>query len=275
MIKPRLEPIGFEGPHGPVNAHFARPINTGSAPAVLLLQEGVGVTKHLLSLALRFANLGIAAFVPDLYSHDFARKRLTEFEVLRALPFVRGADRDVLIASLPREDRESAQRVASWFHSRNTSTYFGDARAAAHYLKRHATIDPDAIATVGFSLGGGLSAQLAAAGLELAAGVIFYGQGPNPAQLAQIRYPLLGHYAQNDPSITPQAEALQQQLTAAGKEFTAHVYPGTEHGFFNESRPVYARDAAELAFTRTLTFLEAQFARGVTRPLATATSTRA
>jgi carboxymethylenebutenolidase len=261
MVRPRLEPIVFEGPHGPVNAHLARPINTSSAPAVLLLQEGIGVTKHLLSLAHRFADAGIAAFVPDLYSHDFARKRLTEFEVLRALPYVRAADRNALIAALPREQQESAQRVATWFQGRDTGTYFGDARAAAYYLKRHTAIDPDAIATVGFSLGGALSAQLATAGLELAAGVIFYGQGPNPAQLEQLRYPLLGHYAEHDPAITPQVAAVQSQLTAAGKEFTAHVYPGTEHGFFNESRPVYSRDAAELAFTRTISFLDAQFAR--------------
>jgi carboxymethylenebutenolidase len=261
MPKPRLEQIVFEGPHGPVNAHFARPINNGSAPAVLLLQEGIGVTRQLLSLAHRFADAGIAAFVPDLYSHDFDRKRLTEAEVLHGLPLLRAADREGLIAALPNEQRESAKRVATWFQSRDTTTYFGDARAAAYYLKRHAAVQPDAIATVGFSLGGSLSAQLAASGIELAAGVIFYGQGPSDVQPSLIRYPLLGHYAENDPGITPHVPALQAKLAAAGKEFVAHVYPGTEHGFFNESRPVYSPQAAELAFTRTISFLDAQFAR--------------
>jgi carboxymethylenebutenolidase len=261
MPKPRLEPIVFEGPHGPVNAHFARPINNGSAPAVLLLQEGIGVTRHLLSLAHRFADAGIAAFVPDLYSRDSARKPLTETEVVRGLSLLRAANREALIAALPAEQRESADRVAAWFHGRDTSTYLGDARAAAYYLKRHSAVQPDAIATVGFSLGGGLSAQLAASGIELAAGVIFYGSGPSDVQLSQIRYPLLGHYAENDPAITSHVPALQAKLAAAGKDFVAHVYPGTEHGFFNESRPVYSRPAAELAFTRTISFLDAQFAR--------------
>lgn len=130
-----------------------------------------------------------------------------------------------------------------------------------HYLKRHTAVRSDAIASIGFSLGGGLSAQLAGTGAELAAGVIFYGQGPSDAQIAQIRYPLLGHYVEHDPAITPHVAELAQKLTAAGKSFVAHVYAGTEHGFFNESRPIYARDAAELAFTRTITFLDDQFGR--------------
>jgi carboxymethylenebutenolidase len=65
----------------------------------------------------------------------------------------------------------------------------------------------------------------------------------------------------NIPSITPGLAALHSALEAAGKQFTSHVYPGTQHGFFSDSRPVYQREAAELAHARTLEFFEQQLGR--------------
>jgi carboxymethylenebutenolidase len=256
----RLEQITYEGPHGPVEAQLARPAGNGPYPAILLLQEGLGVTQHLLRLARRFADAGYLAFVPDLYSHEPAHKQLTEEEVLRGLPLARATNRDDLIAALPPEQQDGARRVAAWFAGRNSATYFPDTLAAVQYLKRHKSVRPDAIASLGFSLGGGLSAELAASGAELAAGVIYYGQGPKLDQLGKIRYPLLGHYAEDD-KVTAEVPALQVQLKAAGTQFSAFVYPGTKHGFFSDSRPVYQREAAELAHARTLEFLAEQLAR--------------
>ncbi|MEY4576103.1 MAG: hypothetical protein RL701_806 [Pseudomonadota bacterium] len=259
--EPTLESISFQGPNGPVSAHLARPTVTNgkeSFPAILLLQEGLGVTQHLLRLAQRYAKAGYVTLVPDLYSHEPAHKQLSEADILRALPLARADNRDVLIAALPAEQQAGARAVAAWFDQRNPATYFPDAQAALQYLKQHRSVRANAIASIGFSLGGGLSAQLAAAGAELAAGVIFYGQGPAAERVEALRYPLLGHYAENDPSITPHVPALQEKLRAAGKRLTAHVYPGTQHGFFSDSRPVYKREAAELAHARTLEFLAAQ-----------------
>jgi len=262
MTQPQLESIRFEGPHGTVNAHLARPSGQGPFPAVLLLQEGLGVTQHLLRLAQRFAHAGYLTLVPDLYSHEPAHKALSEADVLTGLPLARQDDPEAAIAKLPAEQQAGAKRVLEWWKTRNPATYFPDAQAALQLLKRHQDVRPDAIASLGFSLGGGLSAQLAAAGEALAAGVIYYGQGPAADRLAAIRYPLLGHYAENDPAITPGVPALQNALRAAGKQFTAHVYPGTQHGFFSDSRPVYQREAAELAHARTLEFLEQHLVRG-------------
>jgi carboxymethylenebutenolidase len=85
--------------------------------------------------------------------------------------------------------------------------------------------------------------------------VIFYGQGPSLDQVAQVRYPLLGHYAEHDPTITPHVPALAERLRAQGKQLTTFVYLASEHGFFNPARPAYRKDAAELAYERTLQFL--------------------
>lgn len=271
-VTAHLEPLTFQGPHGPVTAHLARPRGVGPFPAVLLLHEGIGVTAHLLDLAARLSHAGYVSFVPDLFSHDAARKLLNERDVIRALPLLRAPQRDALIAALPAEQQASAQRVVAWFEARDTTTYFTDALAAVSFLRRHRAVRPEAVASIGFSLGGGLSAQLSTtAGIGLAAGVIFYGQGPLPEQAASVRYALLGHYAEHDPSITPRVPAWAERLRSHGKQLTTHVYLGTEHGFFNPARPTYRKDAAELAYERTLTFLNERLtgiATGERAPLA-------
>ncbi|MEY4514133.1 MAG: hypothetical protein RLZZ450_6255 [Pseudomonadota bacterium] len=246
--------VSYRGDHGIVDAYIARPAGAGPFPAVLLLQEGIGVTRHLLSLASRFARERYVALVPDLYSRDVERRRLADDQVVRAAPFARAADRDEQLARLPLHEQETIKRVLAWFDKRDSSTYFDDAVAAIPYLKRHAQVLPHAIASVGFSLGGTLSAQLAAAGADLAAGVIFYGTGPVLSAIANVRYPLQGHYAEHDP-VTAQVGALDAALHDARKSFSHYVYPGTGHGFFNDSRPSYEPGSATLAFQRVLKFL--------------------
>jgi carboxymethylenebutenolidase len=249
-----LDQVSYRGPHGLVNAWIARPAGAGPFPTVLLLHEGIGVTKHLLALASRLARERYVAFVPDLYARDPARRRLAEEDVIRALPLARAADRDERLARLPWHERESAKRVLSWFDGRDSTTYFDDAAAAIPYLKRHAQVVPHAIASLGFSMGGGICAQLAATGADLAAGVIFYGSGPALSGVPNVRYPLQGHYAEHDP-ITAHVEALDAALHGARKSFQYTVYPGTTHGFFNDARPSYEPISASLAFQRTLLFL--------------------
>jgi carboxymethylenebutenolidase len=261
----RIEPLTLQGPHGPIVANLARPQGTGPFPSVLLLHEGIGVTQHLLVLAERLAEAGYLAFVPDLYTRDSARKALTDREVIRALPLARSPQREALLSALPHEEQDGARRVLAWFDGRDSSTYLADTLAAASFLRRHRAVRSEAVASVGFSQGGALSAALATSGAGLAAGVIFYGRGPAPDQATQVRYPLLGHYAEHDPGITPQVPALAERLRALGKQLTTFVYLATEHGFFNPARPVYRRDAAELAYERTLHFLDQQL-RGAVQP---------
>jgi len=254
FIDTDFDQVSYRGRHGAVEASIARPRGAGPFPAVLLLQEGIGVTKHLLALATRFAREGYVALVPDLYTRDLARRRLAEDEVIRALPLVHAPDREQQLARLPWHEQESAKRVIGWFSARDTSTYFDDAEAAIPYLRRHAQVLPHALASVGFSLGGGLSSRLVVSGADLAAGVIYYGAGPALSEIANVRCPLQGHYAEDDP-VTAHVEALDAALHAARKSFSYNIYPGTSHGFFNESRPSYEPASAKLAFRRTLTFL--------------------
>jgi carboxymethylenebutenolidase len=306
MTAPSLGPSPFQGPHGHVEAWLARPAGRGPFPGVLVLQEGLGVTGHLQGLAKRYAEAGYLALVPNLYSHEPAHRELPEPDVIRGIPIARARDRAPLLAALDAEQRARIERVLSWFDARDPSTYFPDTQLALEHLARQPELAPGKLVSVGFSMGGGLSAKLAASGAPLAGAVVYYGEGPSgdlallrhmpllrptmhrlvrrvllpryfstaavratphksaprrprdaacdAVVLARLTAPLLGHYADDDPAITPEVPGLYERLKGLGKPFTAHVYPGTQHGFFSESRPTYQRAAAELSHARTLAF---------------------
>src|SRR5262245_9655783 len=143
MANSPLDTVTYEGPHGAVRAYLARPSGSGRIPAILVLQEGLGVNRHLLGLARRYAAEGYLAFVPDLYSHDDAWSQQNEEDVQRYLPLARAADRDARIAALPAAEQDNARRVVDWFAGRDTSTYFSDVLAASHHLRHHPLVRPD------------------------------------------------------------------------------------------------------------------------------------
>ncbi|HYP75788.1 MAG TPA: dienelactone hydrolase family protein [Polyangiaceae bacterium] len=254
--------INFPGPFGRINATVLRPSTAPPHPAVLLLQEGIGVTPHLLRVAEWLAAEDYLVLVPDLYSRDLLRQALTEHEVVRGIPIARSPRRVELLSKLSARERASAERVAAWYDGRDDSSYFPDVQTSLTWLQAQSEVKYDAIAALGFSVGGGLAAKLTASGADLAAGVIFYGGGPHPESASRVCCPLQGHYAERDAPVTPHVQAVAAALEAAGQAFTAFIYAGTEHGFFNETRPTYARDSAELAWARAVGFLRQHLRSG-------------
>ena len=89
---------------------------------------------------------------------------------------------------------------------------------------------------------------------DLAAAVPFYGGQPAAADAARIKAPLLIHYAENDERINASWPAYETALKAAGVKYEAFFYPGTQHGFNNDTTPRYDADAAKLAWSRTVAF---------------------
>src|SRR5690606_29829043 len=87
---------------------------------------------------------------------------------------------------------------------------------------------------------------------ELAAAVPFYGRQARPEDAAKIRAPLLIHFAENDPNVNATWPGYEAALKAAGTPYEAHVYPGTNHGFHNDSTPRFDEAAAKLAWERTI-----------------------
>jgi carboxymethylenebutenolidase len=110
--------------------------------------------------------------------------------------------------------------------------------------------------TVGFCWGGGMVNRVAvAAGDSLDAGVPFYGPAPDPSLAAQVGAPMQLHYAGLDERVNKTGFPWRDALVAAGKTVEAHVYPGVNHAFHNDtSAERYDAAAAKLAWQRTLDF---------------------
>jgi carboxymethylenebutenolidase len=126
-----------------------------------------------------------------------------------------------------------------------------DFHASGRWLKR-ARIAPGKVGAVGFCFGGVVNTLAVKMGADLAAGVPFYGAQPMAADAAKIKAPLLLNYAAMDDRIDAGIPAYEAALKAAGVPYTVYIYPGTQHGFHNDTTPRYDKAAAELAWQRTL-----------------------
>jgi carboxymethylenebutenolidase len=84
--------------------------------------------------------------------------------------------------------------------------------------------------------------------------VPFYGPPPAPAEAAKVKSPVLAHLAGRDDFVNPGWPAWEAALKDAGVDVTVHQYPGTQHGFNNDTTPRYDAEAAKLAWQRTISF---------------------
>ena len=125
--------------------------------------------------------------------------------------------------------------------------------AAANYLKTLPECT-GRIGVVGFCYGGGIANMLATRLPDLGAAVPFYGAQPSAEDTAKIKAPLLIHYAENDPRIDAGWPAYETALKGAGVKYQMFQYPGTQHGFNNDTTPRYDAAAAKLAWSRTIEF---------------------
>jgi carboxymethylenebutenolidase len=123
---------------------------------------------------------------------------------------------------------------------------------SARFLKAHARSNGKFGAT-GFCWGGSAANYLATAlGADMQAGVPFYGAAAETAAVPSIKAALLIQYAENDERINSMWPAFEAALKAAGVPHEMHMYPGTQHGFHNNSTPRYNEAAAKLAWERTV-----------------------
>jgi carboxymethylenebutenolidase len=105
---------------------------------------------------------------------------------------------------------------------------------------------------VGFGFGCFAVNTLATRVAELAAGVPFYGTAPAAEDVPKIKAAMLLHFAETDPNVNGSWPAYEAALKANGVKYEAHVYPGTNHGFHNDTTPRYNEAAAKLAWQRTI-----------------------
>ena len=202
----------------------------GKGPGVIIVQEIFGVNAHIRSVAEQYALAGYVALAPDIFWRTERRVELG----------YEGADRDKALALLKGID---ADRTVA------------DLGAAATTL-RALPETTGKIGTVGFCFGGQLAYLMAARGTADAA-VAYYGGGIQNklGEAANVRVPILFHYAEHDASIPPTAVAQVKQQFAGHTNAQFFDYPGVEHGFNCSDRSAYNQPASALAHGRTLAFL--------------------
>ena len=128
--------------------------------------------------------------------------------------------------------------------------------AAADWLKARPETTGK-IGAVGFCYGGGIVNFLATRVPDLAAGVAFYGSAPTLEDVPKIKAAMLIQSAEVDERINASWPDYEKALKAAKVKYERHLYPGTQHGFNNDTTPRYDATAAKLAWDRTIAFLNA------------------
>ncbi len=219
----RADYVRYPSPegHGQVRGYLVRPAKAqGPAPGIVVVHENRGLNPYIEDVARRVAKAGFVALAPDGLSS---------------------------VGGYPGNDdkgRELQQQV-------DPQKLMNDFFAAIEYL-RASDLTTGKIGITGFCYGGGVANAAAVAYPDLAAAVPFYGRQAKPEDVPRIQAPLLLHFAETDPNVNATWPAYEQALKAAGKTYEAHVYPGTNHGFHNDSTPRYDEAAAKLAWDRTI-----------------------
>lgn len=208
---------------GQMRGLLARPSDKkGKLPGIIVVHENRGLNPYIEDVAQQAALDGFIAFAPD---------------ALTPLGGYPGSDDEGRALQAKRDREEMLQ----------------DFIAAFEWLKNHENCSGN-VGVVGFCFGGWISNMMAVRVSDLKAAVPFYGGQPTAEEVATIQAPLLIHFAENDERVNAGWPAYEAALQAEGKEYEAHFYPGTNHGFHNHSTPRYDQEAAELAWGRTIAF---------------------
>ena len=217
------------GNAGKMRGYLVQPIKEGPFPAVLVIHENRGLNPYIEDVARRVAVAGFLALAPDgLYP----------------------------VGGYPGNDDDGRALQSSLDQGKLRTDMLNSAR----FVKAHA-LSTGKLGVTGFCWGGGTTNYLATAmANELQAAVPFYGAAAETSAVPRIKASLLLHFAENDPRVNAMWPAYEQALKAADVQYEAYIYPGTRHGFHNNSTPRYNEAAAKLAWERTIAFFNDELA---------------
>ena len=209
------------GNSGKMRGYLVQPKGNGPFPSVVVVHENRGLNPYIEDVARRCAVEGFLALAPD-----------------GLFP----------VGGYPGNDDDGRDLQAKLDQNKLRT----DMLNSAKWLKAH-KLSSGKLGTTGFCWGGGTVNYLAVMlGPDLKAAAPFYGAAPAATAVPDIKAQLVIHYAQNDERIDSMWPDYEKALKAANVKYEQYTYPGTQHGFHNNSTPRYKEDAAKLAWERTI-----------------------
>lgn len=194
-------------------------------PGVIVIHENRGLNPHIQDVARRFAVDGFLALAPDALSP---------------------------LGGTPTDETEATKLIGSL----NQGETVARLAAAVTFLAAHPE-STGKVGVVGFCWGGGMVNQLMAAGTSLNAGVAYYGRQLPAADVPKIAAPILFHYGSLDTRINAGIAEYEAALKANNKVFETYMYEGANHAFNNNTNQSrYSKEAADLAWSRTIAFFK-------------------
>lgn len=223
------ETLSYESTVGKLSGYLVKQKQFPKAGGVIVIHENRGLNAHIKDVARRLATEGFLALAPDYLS-------------------IKGGTP---------EDADKARDMIGTLTADETVAI---SRASLAALAARADCTGK-VAAIGFCWGGGQVNDLAVAEPALAAGVAYYGRQAKADQVASIKAPLLLHYAGLDERINAGIADFEKALKDNGKFYELYMYEGANHAFNNDTNAArYNKDAAELAWSRTVEFLRKNLA---------------
>lgn len=219
--------ITYESPlgGGTIKALLSAPKDReGKLPGVIVVHENRGLNPYIEDVGRRTALAGFISLAPDALTP---------------------------LGGYPGNDDEGRELQ----RKRDRNEMLRDFIAAYDYLKAHPETNGK-VGVVGFCFGGWISNMMAVKVEDLSAAVPFYGGQPETEEVAEIKAPLMMHYAGLDERVNAGWPEYEAALMEHNKEYSVHFYPNVNHGFHNNTTPRFDEEAAELAWSRTIAFFK-------------------
>ena len=216
------EKIQYDGGDAKISAYLARQKGGAKRPAVVVIHENRGLTPHIEDVARRLAKEGFLALAPDMLSP---------------------------LGGTPSDGQQAAKMIGSLEGDKTVARLAAAVKFLASYKESTGNVG-----VTGFCWGGAMTHRVMVSGAGAKAGVPYYGSVLPAPDVPKISGPLLLHYAGNDARINAGVPDFEAALKANNKPYEIFTYEGAEHAFNNDSGPRYNKQAADLAWGRTIAF---------------------
>jgi len=216
--------VSYTGVTGEMKAFMARPAAKAKYPAVVVIHENRGLQPHIIDVTRRLAAEGFLALAPDGLSP---------------------------LGGTP-EDQDEARNLIGKLKADTTT---GDFVAAVKYLQSDPFSNGN-VGCTGFSWGGAMTNRVAVNCSDLKAAVPYYGSAPAVEDVPKIKAAVMAHYAGTDEWVNSGIEGYKEALAKDSIEHSIFIYEGALHGFNNDTGSRYNKEAADLAWKRTVDFLK-------------------